>query len=338
MLTGHGNDRYAFGGKIRYDFSSNIPWINHSGEIISYLKEHPEVVQNYPDPLASELTEKIASRLGLPGSRVLVTSGSAEAFYLLAHCFERRRSAVAVPAFAEYEDAARAYRHRLSFTPFDLVEDAPKADLLWFAYPNNPDGRLLPLPVLKSLLARNPRRTVIIDNAYGELCPKAEDLLPLVKEVPNLVLVRSLTKTFGIPGLRLGFVLIPEKLAPELRKLRIPWSVNALALEAGSFILDHYDALLPDEVALARESKALQTDLATLPDLEVTPSPTNYFLVRMRRGTAAELKAFLIETRGILIRDASNFRSLTPGHFRLSVQSPEANQALIEGLKDYFSR
>ena len=338
MLTGHGNDRYAFKGKIKHDFSSNIPWTNHSGEILSHLKEHLGAIQNYPDPLASELTEKLAGRHGLPKEQVLVTAGSAEAFYLLAHRFGGKKSAVAVPAFAEYEDAARAYGHSLAFTPFDLIEDAPKANLLWLAYPNNPDGRLLPLPVLESLLARRPRRTVIIDNAYGELCPRAESLLPLLDRYPNLVLVRSLTKTFAIPGLRLGYILASERLISELQKLRIPWSVNALALEAGGFILDRYDALLPDEETLARESEALQKALAELPDLDVTPSPANYFLVRMRRGTASDLKSFLIESHGILIRDASNFRTLTPGHFRLSVQSPEANAALVEGLKDYFSR
>lgn len=338
MLTGHGNDRYDFEGKIRYDFSSNIPWENKSEEIISFLHTRLSAVQNYPDPLASELTEQIASRHGVKKDSVLVTAGSAEAFYLLAHLYQGQASAIAIPSFAEYEDAAWVYRHKLSFVSYEDITAEKSTDLLWFAYPNNPDGILLPTPVIENLCSEDKKRVIIIDNAYGELCSEAVSLIPLHKKYPNLVTVHSLTKTFAIPGLRLGYLIASPDIISSLQKLRTPWSVNALAQEAGKFILSRYDDLMPDAEKLDTESLTLQKELKKIPHLEVKASKTNFFLCRMLEGTSSQLKSFLIDRHGILIRNASNFRGLSEQHFRLSIQSPEACNALIKGLNDYFSK
>ena len=338
MLTGHGNDRYDYKGKVRYDFSSNIPWENKSGEVLSFLQTRLGAVQNYPDPLASELTGKIAALHGVPKSCVLVTAGSAEAFYLLAHLYEGKTSTVPVPSFAEYEDAARVHRHKLLYGAYTSLRIGKHTDLLWFAYPNNPDGFLLPIPVIEEICAGDRTRIVIIDNAYGDLCTSAGSLIPLHDKYPNLVTVHSLTKTFAIPGLRLGYLIASEDIVDGLQRIRIPWSVNALAQEAGSFILDHYEALKPDAEKLDTESVRLQSELKKIPELAPEPSPANFFLVRMLKGSSPDLKAFLVEKHGILIRDASNFRGLSDRHFRLSVQSPEACAALISGLEDYFSQ
>lgn len=102
--------------------------------------------------------------------------------------------------------------------------------------------------------------------------------------------------------------------------------------------MEYHDALLPDIAQLIHESQLLQRSLRQIESLEVMPSTTNYFLVRMTQGTAADLKQYLIEEHGILIRDASNFRGLTPQHFRIAVQMPETNRLLVDALTLYFER
>ena len=338
MLHGHGNDLYDCGGKITADFSSNIPYRNASAEIAAHLSGCLHLIGHYPDPNARRLTHEIAARHDLSPENVLVTNGSAEAFYLLAHLFAGKRGTVTYPAFAEYEDACTLYRHALSFMPLDKLSgnnNFTGSETVWFAFPNNPDGAIVPSGTVESLCLNNPHTRFIIDNAYGELCTRCQPIVPLHARHPNLISVHSLTKTFAIPGLRLGYIVADKAIISRLQPLRTPWTVNALAQEAGCFVTKNHNRLLPDTHALCRESRLFQRQLAALPHLEVTPSPCHFFLVRLKSGTASQLKSYLLERHGILIRDAGNFRGLSPRHFRLSVQEKTANDRLTDALRDF---
>lgn len=335
MLNGHGNDLYDHLNKIRFDFSSNIPYRNASAKIAAHLADKLHLISNYPDPNARQLTQQLAVHHDISADNILVTNGSAEAFYLLAHLFAEKNSAISFPAFAEYEDACTLHNHQFSFFPIrELHADSRfTCETVWFAVPNNPDGVIIPAKTISSLCNKHPQTFFIIDNAYGELCPQSPSVLPLHKHHPKLISVHSLTKTFAIPGLRLGYIVADASVIERLQPLRTPWTVNALALAAGSFVMENYTDLLPDSELLCRESAEFQRQLADIPSLEVTPSPCNYFLVRLKKGTAAKLKTHFIEKHGVLIRDASNFRGLSSSHFRLSVQSKEHDDLLINALR-----
>lgn len=340
MLTGHGNDLYDYNGKIIADFSSNIPYRNASQRIADYLTNHLHFIGNYPDPNARVLTRQIAAHHHLSDKNVLVTNGSAEAFYLLAHLFAGKRSTITFPAFAEYEDACNVYRHKLSYLPIAELQPTNRfsSDVVWFAVPNNPDGTIIPLETLETLCLKHPQQFFIVDNAYGELCPQCPPIKPLHQQHSNFISVHSLTKTFAIPGLRLGYIIAHESVIERLQPLRAPWTVNVLALEAGSFVMKNYSDLLPDTKMLCAESAEFQHQLAKVSQVEVIPSPCNYFLARLKRGTAAELKSHLVENYSMLIRDAANFKGLSPAYFRLSVQKKEKNEQLIKAIKLYTSR
>lgn len=339
MIVGHGDDRYSYGALVRYDFSSNVPYRNHAGEIIDYLSGRLESLTHYPDPQAQELRELLAQHWSLDPDWLLVTSGSTEAFYLLAHLFAGGETLITVPSFAEYEDACQLYRHHLTCIPTsDIASQSTPADLLWSALPNNPDGDITHRTALLNYCSAHPDSYVIVDEAYAELCAEPVTLLDEVAHHPNLIIVRSLTKSFALPGIRLGYIVAHPSLLARLEPLRSPWSVNALALEAGAYICQHYDQLLPDATGLIREAQHLAHEVAQIAGVSLTPSPTPYFLACLDegRGSAAQLKEYLVTQHGVLIRNAANFRSLTPRHFRLSVQSPEAGQALLRGLSSYL--
>lgn len=339
MRNGHGNDIYDFSRQIVADFSSNIPYRNRSAEIVAHLANHLPLIGNYPDPNARALTAQIATHHALSSDNILVTNGSAEAFYLLAHLFAEKRSTVLFPAFAEYEDACAVHKHRLSFMPLrELHPDSRfDSDTVWLGIPNNPDGFIVPYDTIQNICIHNPHTRFIVDNAYGELCPQSPPIVPLHQRCENLISVHSLTKTFAIPGLRIGYVVADKTTISQLKQLQTPWSVNALALEAGSFIMNHYEQLLPDSKRLCAESENFQQQLSRIENVEITPSHGNYFLARLRKGSTAQLKQYLIDNHGILIRNADNFRGLTPQHFRLSVQSEAHNRLLIEAVREMKS-
>lgn len=338
MQTGHGNDIYDY-PDIRCDFSSNIPYRNASGTIADHLKNRMDSIRNYPDPNVRRLTSQLADFHALTPDNILITNGSAEAFYLLAHLFQNRKSMIPYPAFSEYEDACRTYGHEISFLPARSLQGAGRfeADTVWFGVPNNPDGTIVENKTISRFCGENPQTTFVVDAAYDELCPRNESVKELHGRFKNLIIVHSLTKTFGIPGLRLGYIVAGWQIIDAIRSLRPPWSVNALALEAGSFIVENWNELLPDTTSLCTESSRLQQKIAALPQFEVTASPTNFFLVKMKKGTATELKQLLVDNFGLLIRDASNFRGLTPQHFRISVQDETWNRQLIKALKRFYT-
>lgn len=326
MINGHGNNLYDY-GEIVADFSSNIAFNNQSSEIIAHLATRLDCITNYPDPSARALTSKLAVHHEVDTSQILVTNGSAEAFYLIAHLFQGGRTAICTPSFAEYEDACRLFNHSLTFHPIANLEqlNCNSFDTVWFGTPNNPDGTLTDITKIGD------NTTFVVDRAYSDLTIDSSQIVN--HTAPNLISTHSLTKAFAIPGLRLGYIIASADVITQLSAMRAPWGVNALSLAAGEYIIDNYDRLLPSIDELIGESQFLQKSLADISNIEVTASTCNFFLSRLKNGTATELKERLVTEHGILIRDCSNFRGLDSSYFRVSAQTRDKNMALINALK-----
>lgn len=337
MIQGHGNNLYHFGqGAIRADFSSNIAFNNKSEHIMAHLRDKLALIQNYPDPEMRELTHIIAQGHQLSDDCVLITNGSAEAFYMLAHYIackhERARSHIFIPSFAEYEDSCVLFGHELSYSSlsdFSALQ-AHRYDSVWLGCPNNPDGYRVSDADIAAACRANPHCHFIFDCAYHELstCREIDGRL-----MDNQIVTHSLTKSFGIPGLRLGYIIATETTIAELQGMRAPWSVNALSLEAGKFILQHYQELMFDHKELMEESQFLQSELGAIEGITITPSACNFFLSQLTDGrNATQLQDYLVQEHGLLIRHAGNFRGLSDKHFRIAAQSRDKNLQLITAL------
>jgi threonine-phosphate decarboxylase len=340
MIFGHGNELHRYAGLIKSDFSSNIVPGGMSPLLQDYLRLCVGGCANYPEPDAGSLALQLAHHHGLDASQVVVTNGSAEAFYLLAQCWTGESSTIVIPSFAEYEDAARVHRHACTFVKNSELDESTRfsSKIIWLGNPNNPDGKVFSPQVIRQLCQNNPDSFIIVDEAYAGLCSDFQSVVPMIEELSNLVVVRSLTKVFAIAGLRLGYVLASKTICNSLMTLKMPWSVNSLALAAGGFVLDRYQELLPDVALLLSRSQQLQRQLSQFSQLEVFPSLCNYFLIQLIVGVAGDLKRHLIENQGILIRDASNFRGLNERYIRVAVQSDEANQNLVKGIEQWLSK
>lgn len=336
MINGHGNNIYEYEGRICHDFSSNIAFNKKADDILNFLKENINSIKNYPDPEAKILTQKIADYHGVSPQCVMVTNGSAEAFYLVAHLFKETKTAICIPAFSEYEDACNLYKHSCSFVPVTEFKDRDFSSFksVWLGNPNNPDGTLTQGKDIIKQCQTHDETFFIVDYAYMKLTSRKTEI-EIVESMPkNLIQIHSLTKLFGIPGIRLGYVIAPSKIITELSSMRPPWSVNSMALDAGRYIMDNYNMLTPDLQELTEESLFLQERLSENQLIEVYPSSCNFFLLRLKDKTAKWLKDELIEKSGILIRDASNFRGLDERYFRLSAQTRKANNKLITDINN----
>ncbi len=340
MINGHGSDLYNYHQPIIADFSSSIWYEGLNNELETHLKQQISRIIHYPDPAAYQLREKVALHHHVSAEQVMVTNGATDAFYMLAQLFKGEKSTIVYPCFSEYEDACRRVQHDISFIPGEEFHDEMSlhSRLVWIGNPNNPDGRISALETLVKLSSLNPRVFFIIDEAFLELSTRGASLIQRVSRNKNLAIVRSLTKSFAIPGIRLGYLVADKSVIKSLNKNMIPWNVNSLALEAGHYIFDHYEDLKPCKQIIAAKCEQFQKQLQSIPGLDVYPSSCNFFLVKLKNGNSGELKTFLLKKHQLLIRDASNFKGLDNTFFRVAVQNEQFNEILIQGINDYLRR
>ena len=333
MIYGHGDDVFRYGDKIKINFSSNV----YSQADYTALKEHLmqqfDVVGHYPEPDAHTLECMIAEQLGVKENTVMVTSGANEALYLIAQLYRGWASIIPQPTFSEYEDACRMFNHVISYDVQDELEVLPKDRIYWICNPNNPTGNVLVKGMLNHIIRTHPRYLYVIDQSYADytLAPMLE--AKEMTDVFNLMLVHSLSKKYCIPGLRLGYIVASPIIIGRLKHIRQPWAINALAIEAGKYLISQDVKMIPDLKGYLMEARRLHQNLASIEGLKVMKTDTNFMLVCIEKGTAVELKHWLVDNFGILIRDASNIRSLDESHFRVTAQKPEEKDLLVEGIK-----
>ena len=295
----------------------------------------------YPDDRPHALVRALEEREGLPEGSVIVGRGSNELTHTLALCFLERGTPVVLPSpmFSLYASVARMYGAAVVDVPAggDLRHDADAilraavdadAPLTIVTTPNNPTGQTIPHADLARLAAGVPG-VLVIDEAYHEFLdgPTATDVL---KAHPNVLVMRTFSKAFGLAGVRLGVLMGHPDLIGEMEKSRLPFLVGRLGEEVGLAILERPD-LVAERVAELKAGRAmLEAALGAHDGVEVLPGAANFFLVRTPLAPA-ELKR-LLDAHGVRIRDVSGYAALggrdgRPGWVRVSVGTPAENEA-----------
>ncbi len=338
MINGHGNDIHRYENKVVVDFSTNVFNNPKTENIIGFLKKNVEAVRNYPDCNCTALRNKFARHYNVSDENVLVCNGSTESFYLVAHLFKEQNSVIYTPSFSEYEDACQLYNHNIEFVcnKDDMKGAFIDHKIVWLGNPNNPDSKYYTRSFLKEFIGQHPSTVFVIDEAYIDLCAKGETIADLVNEFENLIVIKSFTKLYAIPGVRLGFIVTHANRIQELKKLHMPWAVNVMAQKAGEYIIDHLSHTYHQVEELLENSRRFQHNIDQLDGFKVTKSSCNYFLVEMENEKASELKDYLLRKCGLLIRDASNFRGLSNKCFRVASQGYEKDLYLIQCLKKWY--
>lgn len=337
MIDGHGDDIFSFNGAVRSNFSTNIPRKNLQ-PLQDFLVSHLGCIASYPEPDANSFATVLASQNGVATDNLCITNGATEAIYLIAQAWHGANSVVLAPTFREYQDACTLHAHTVQFArSIDEISFCKSVDLVWICNPNNPTGEIHPLAKLRGLMEAMPHTTFVFDQSYSHFTRHDTFELAEVCNFPNAIILGSMTKEYAIPGLRLGYLCGNGQLCQKVKAFRMPWSVNQLAVEAGKFVLHHKSLFTFDLDNYLSETQWLKAELAKLPGVEVLPTETNFFLCKLRNnGTAEQLKQYLLQRNGILIRNASNFWGLTDKHFRIATQTHSENIRLTEAIKEWI--
>ncbi len=335
MITGHGDDAYRYGGRVTRNFSSNIFTHADLAPLRGFLASRLGDIATYPEPEPLSLERKIAEREGISADCVAVTGGATEAIYLAALAFRHLTPVIFTPTFSEYESASRIHAvHEPQFVNTPQPIKGMKNALYWLCNPNNPTGNVVGKDVLNALASQD-GAVVVVDQAYEDYTTE-----PLLTDkdaisMGNVLLLHSLTKRYCIPGLRIGYAVGAQPLINRLKSVRQPWSVNALAIAAArDFLLDKKP--FADAEKLCAEAQWLNKELNSIEGVTAYPTKTNFMLCRLQSATASQLKEWLVDNRGILIRDASNFRGLDAQYFRVAAQNRSDNEALVAAIKDFL--
>lgn len=326
---GHHGDAETAPGLL--DLAVNVRGTAPPAWLRGRLERGLDRLGSYPDQAGA--VRAVAARHGRDPAEVLLTAGGAEAFVLVARALQPSRALCVHPSFTEPEAALLAAGHavdRLVLAPpyvLDPAQVPEDADLVVLGNPTNPTG------VVHEGVERlcRPGRVVVVDEAFADSVPGEPHSLAGRGELPGLVVVRSLTKTWALPGLRVGYLLAPAHLVQQLRAAQPLWPVSTLALIALETCLARGPVASADKeaVVLGRERHLLEASLAAL-GVEVTPgSRAPYLLCRV--AGRADLRDGL-RNNGIAVRRGDTFPGLTREHWRVAVRGPAEREQLVDAL------
>ncbi len=303
------------------DFSASINPLGPPDSVRAVLDRGVELALRYPSIDADGFCAAAARRHGVPRGCVLAGNGSTDLIYLVARLFAGARAQVVVPAFTEYEDACKAA---------GIAVNRGRTDLTFVGNPTSPDGRVLPREQVHRLPG-----TVAVDEAFMDFVGDRESLASEAPRDMRLIVIRSLTKFYAIPGLRIGYLVAAPGIISRLRRLQPPWSVNALAAAAGAAVLADREYAERTRRAVRALRERLARGLAEA-GLWPLPSEANFILCRVR--DAAALCGELLR-RGIAARNCDSFTGLEPNrHVRFAVRTDAENGRLLAALKEIAER
>jgi threonine-phosphate decarboxylase len=333
------------------DFSASINPCGQPRGLKEALDEEFDQILHYPEARAESLTKKIADLSGLGADHFLAGAGSTPHLHLLPRVLGFSRPVIIGPAFSEYEAALSAaglthqYVLTSENTDWRMNQDtvdrvlSRKPDAVFLANPANPTGRLVPPDILARLVQECRRNSIwlVVDEAFLDFTEEGQTLLPQVAEHTRLIVLRSLTKIFALPGLRLAFLAAHPKVTSRLAAATVPWSLSSPAITAGLFCLSQKGFQESTVKGIKIFRRHLARELKTLDLGQIYPSEANYLLWRLYPEFNSRKLIDSLFWNGILVRDAGNFTGLRPGYLRLAVRPGQEISVLAAGLKKFLA-
>jgi len=328
------------------DFSSNVNCFGPPASVLEALsRDLAGDVSSYPDPDYPALRQALAFYAGRRPDEILPSNGSVDALFWLSYCLRPARALVIAPAFCEYGIAVRAAGAEVeeclmdSASGFALdmdlaTEKASRAGIVFVSNPNSPTGRSFSrVEMLELSEALPPGGLLLVDEAFMDFCSGADELSCISDVSEKIWVLRSLTKFFGLAGLRAGYLIAPAADIMRVKGMTPPWSMNRVAERAAVAALDdtEFIAEMPSLIAAERERFAGLLEGTGL--VMAFPSCANFLLLEIADGLpgGTEIAARLLPL-GFLVRDAAGFSGLTDRFIRVAVRTATENEALVEAL------
>lgn len=356
--NGHGGNVHAAARELRrpvehiLDFSASINPLGPSPQALRAIAKGCALLSHYPDPDCWTLRQSLASRWKLSPEQIVVGNGSTELIHLLPRALAIKQVLIIGPTFSEYAQAvARAggrtslllakrsegYRPPLE-RAIQLVRSTRKSrkpiDAIFLCHPNSPTGQACEVAEVLTLVREADRAGIwtILDETFIEYC-EGRSLLSLLSTYSRLVVLRSFTKFYALPGLRIGYLAGSERTVSLVRKLQPPWSVNALAQVAAEASFNDRRHARRSLLYMEQERDRLMRRLGSVPGLTPFPSQANFLLVELPGSHQAGSITMALRRQGLLIRDCSSVPGLNHRTVRVAVRTRRENDRLVATLK-----
>lgn len=330
------------------DFSTNVNPLGPPSKVVSTIKKNVKLISSYPDPDSKELKSAIAEYTSVDSDNVVVGNGANELIHLFADVFVKKNDKVVIPmpTFFEYEFACDKNSASISYVELnDFVLDREsvidaidkETKVVFICNPNNPSGQLVDRSDVERIVshAYNNGTLVMLDECFIEFVdePEKNSFVKYVSEHENLIVLRTLTKAFGLAGLRVGYCIANKKISRILSKVKVPWSVNALAQKAATVALKDHAHLEKTRQLVREEKRYLFGNIARMKGFKPYRSDTNFFLIKLLNTDSLSLQEKLLKKK-ILVRDCSTFTGMGTDFIRVAVQKHRENTLLINALKE----
>lgn len=352
MLNGHGGDinrlcnRYGLNPDEIIDFSASINPLGCPEAVRKAISERFNDIQNYPDSVCTSLRKVIADKVPCNESNIIVGNGSNELFYLIPRALKPKQGILLQPTFSEFKDALSNANVEVveivnddgnfpiintNLSSLKHIEDG----MVFLCNPNNPTGQLTLKEDILELVNDNSNRLIVVDEAFMDFVDDGVKY-SVINDAPltdNLIVVRSLTKFYGFPGLRLGYLVATESIVNNLMQYKEPWTVNTFAQIAGQVAINDAEFAANTREYVSGEKAFLFDGLSGIKGIRPFRPSVNFILVRIDNAeiTSSGIQRLLIKNN-IIIRDCSNFVGLSDKYFRVAVKTREENQKLLSAL------
>jgi len=324
------------------DFSVNLNPYGPPDFVFDAVREAAAEISEYPDSDCCELRARISGREGCREEEILVGAGASELIRLVALSFVKKRAVLPRHTYGEYEVAARLVGVEggagvkiervempgLRGKPEQVVEKMKKGDVVFLCNPNNPTGQYLSEDEVRQVLEEAERvdALLVLDEAYRDFVEKAFSQRPTPTQTGNLVVLRSLTKSFAVPGLRLGYAISSAENIKMMRKAQAPWSVSVFAQRVGQAVVGSAGEEFLNQTRRKIERSKKRIEEAFAGSIQ---TDANFYAFDVGNASAREVKRRLLRC-GILVRDCASFG--LPSHIRFSVRRDEENEVLLHFL------
>ncbi|MBO8218406.1 pyridoxal phosphate-dependent aminotransferase [Prochlorococcus marinus] len=354
----HGGNVYAYAKKLNLlpseiiDASASLVPFDPPQIVIDSLNKEIKNLgfKYYPERNLSDLKEIISQFHGIHPDNILPGNGASELITWAGYEASKfGTSCIPSPCFIDYERSLNCWNS--NFIHCELPKNwnnnfpqsfplHPKGDVIWITNPHNPTGQLWEKNSLEEIIKKY--KLVICDEAFLSMTPNGEkeSLIPLTKKYDNLLVLRSLTKIFNIPGLRLGYVIGSYKKLKQWKIKRDPWPLNSFAIKAGIDLLsnnqfyEQWTRQIHSWINIERER--VYKKLSKIENLKVHKSSTNFFLIESKTSLSPNIK--YLENKGILLRECTSFRFLDEKWARISLQSNKKNTLLCKEIQNSFKK
>ncbi|WP_340608347.1 threonine-phosphate decarboxylase CobD [Xenorhabdus bharatensis] len=344
------SQQYGLSADAVIDFSANINPLGPPERVKTLIKNSLADIEKYPDVEYRYLHQAIAKAHQCDETKVIAGNGATELIYAIVRYLNPKLALLLTPGFAEYRRALQQIGTKI--IDYSLTEETGfqpdlrlldmltviKPDCLFIATPNNPTGLMPDNQVIQALVEYCEKNEIslIVDESFIDFLPDNRGLIPQITATKHLYILRSMTKFFAIPGLRLGYLISGNITAiAEMKNRREPWSINAFAAKVGEILFDEHDYIAATYQWLKSQQHYLWSQLSGFPELTVWSPSANFLFFRCEPPKMDLWHALL--KHQLLIRHCKNYAGLDNRYYRIAVRSEWENQRLIAAMQQVFA-